>query len=65
MRLINEKSNDSCICDPATSEGEFQNSVNSIPVEGYSPTIGGWITWLIVIQHKDRSLTKYWDLTET
>ena len=43
MRLTNEKSSDSCICDPATSEVEFWNSVDSIPIEGYNPSIGGWI----------------------
>ena len=65
MRLTNEKSSDLCICDPATSEVEFWNSVDSIPIEGYNPSIGGWIMWPLVIQQKNRSLTKYRDLTET
>ena len=32
---------------------------------GNSLSIGGWIMWLSVIQHKEKDLTKYWDLTET
>ena len=32
-----------CICNPATLDADFQNGVGSIPVEGNSPSIGGWI----------------------
>ena len=39
-----------CTCNPATLEAEFRNGV-------------GWIPSLI--QHYERSLTKYWDITET
>ena len=46
MRLTNEKSSDSCICDPATSEDEFWNSVDSIPMKGYNPSIGGWMDYV-------------------
>ena len=38
-------------------------TVGSIPFRGKSPSIGGWSVWANVIQHKDRSLAKYWDLT--
>ena len=51
-------------CNPATLEAEFQNSLGSIPVAGNSPSIGGWIVWPLVIQHKQKNLTKYWDLCE-
>ena len=50
---------------PATLEAEFRNVVGSIPVGGNSPSIGEWIVWPPVIKHKERSLTKYCDLTET
>ena len=36
---------------------------NSIPFGGNSPSIGGWSVWANIIQHKCRSLAKYWDLT--
>ena len=32
-----------CTCNPATLEAKFLNGVGSIPVEGNSPLIGGWI----------------------
>ena len=32
-----------CTCNPATLEAKFRNSVSLIPVEGNSPSIGGWI----------------------
>ena len=32
-----------CTCNPATLEAEFRNGVGSVPVEGNSPSIGGWI----------------------
>ena len=54
-----------CTCNSATLEAEFRNGVGSILAEGNSPSIGGWIVWAPVIQHKERSLTKYWNLTET
>ena len=53
------------IFNPASVEAKFRNNVGSIPVGGNSPWIGGWIRWPPVIQHNERSLTKYWDLTET
>ena len=30
-----------CTCNPATLEAEFRNDVDSIPVGGDSPSIGG------------------------
>ena len=54
-----------CTCNPATFEAEFRNGVGSIPVGGNSLSIGGCIVWPPVIQGKDRTLIKYWDLTET
>ena len=32
-----------CTYNPAALEAEFRNGVGSIPVEGNSPSIGGWI----------------------
>ena len=32
-----------CTCNPATLEAEVGNGVGSIPVEGNSRSIGGWI----------------------
>ena len=52
-----------CTSHPATLEAEFRSSVGSIPFRGNSPSIGGWSVWVNVIQHKDRSLAKYSDLT--
>ena len=40
-----------CICNPATLEAEFRNGVDSIPVGGNCPSIGGWMVWPPVIQH--------------
>ena len=54
-----------CTCSPGTLEAEFWNGVSWIPFGGNSPLIGGWIVWPPVIQHKEKSRTKYWDLTET
>ena len=54
-----------CTYIPATLEAKFRNGVGLIPVGGNSPSIGGWIVRPPVIQHQERSLTKYWDLTET
>ena len=31
-----------CTCNPATLEAEFQKGVSSMPVEGESPSFGGW-----------------------
>ena len=45
--------------------GEFRNSVGLIPVKGKIPSVGGWIMWPPVIQHKERYLSKYWDQAET
>ena len=53
-----------CTSNPATLGAKFWNSVGSIPVKVNRPSIGGWIVWPPVIQHKERSLTKYWDLPE-
>ena len=54
-----------CTCSPGTLEAEFWNGVSWIPFGGNSPLIGGWIVWPLVIQHKEKSRTKYWDLNET
>ena len=32
-----------CTCNPATLKAKFLNGVDSIPVGGNSPSIGGWI----------------------
>ena len=32
-----------CTCNLATLENEFRNGVDSIPVGGNSPSMGGWI----------------------
>ena len=53
-----------CACNPAILEAKFRNRVGLIIVEGKSSAVGGWIVWLPLIQHKERSVTKYWDLTE-
>ena len=53
-----------CTCNPSILEAEFRNGVDSIPVGGNSILIGASIVWPPVIQHKERSLTKYWDLGE-
>ena len=53
-----------CTCNPAALEADFQNGVDSIPVAGNSPSIGGWILWPPVIQYYERSLNKYLDLIE-
>ena len=53
-----------CTCNPATLEAKFWNGVGLIVVGGKSSSIGGWIVWPPLIQHKERSVTKYWDLTE-
>ena len=52
-------------CNPVTLEAEFRVGVDSIPVEGKCPSIDGWTVWPPVIQHKERSLAKYWDPAET
>ena len=53
------------ICNSAALETEFPNSVGSTPVGRNSPSLGGWIVWPPLMQHKSRSLTKYWDLADT
>ena len=53
-----------CTCNPTALEAGFQNGVGSILVGGNSPSICGWIV-LPEIKHKERSLTKYYDLTLT
>ena len=53
------------MCNPVTLEAEFRVGVDSIPVEGKCPSIDGWTVWPPVIQHKERSLAKYWDPAET
>ena len=52
------------ICSTFTLEGVFRNGVGSTPVGSNNPSVGGWILQHSIIQHKKRSLTKYWDLTE-
>ena len=54
-----------CTCNPATLDAEFRNGVGSISVGGNGLLIGGWTVWQPVIQLKERSFTKYWDLDET
>ena len=54
-----------CTCNQATSEAKFRNGVGSILVGGNSPSIGWWIVCPLVIQHKEKSLSKSWDLTKT
>ena len=44
-----------CTCNLATLDAEFWNDVGSIPVGANSP----------VIQHKEKGLIKYWNLTDT
>ena len=39
--------------------------LHSKQVAGSIPSIGGWIAWPTLIQHKKKNLSKYWDLTET
>ena len=56
---------DMLLGNPATLEAKFRDGVGSVPVGGNSPSIGGWILWPTVIQQKERSLNKYWDLNET
>ena len=51
-------------CNTATLEAEFGNGVGSIPVGGNNPSISWWIVGPLVILHKKRTLTKYWDLSE-
>ena len=41
-----------CNCNPATFESEFWSDVGSKSTGGYTP-------------HKERNLTKHWNLTET
>ena len=53
-----------CTCNPSILEAEFRNDVDSTPVGGNSISIGASIVWPPVIQHKERSLTKYRDLGE-
>ena len=53
-----------CTYNSATLETKFPGGIGSVPVVGNSPSLGGWIVWQHVIQHKERSLTKYWDLTK-
>ena len=54
-----------CTRNPATLEAELCNGVGSITAGGNSPSTGGWIVRPTVIQSYERSLTKYWALTET
>ena len=51
-----------CICNPNTLETTFWNGVGSITIGGSNPSICGWIVWPPVIQLRERSLSKYWDL---
>ena len=53
------------IYNSATLEAEFRNGVGSVPIRGNSASIGGWIEYPPSIQHRERSLTEYWDLTES
>ena len=53
-----------CTCNPATLEAKFWIGVGLILVGGKSSSIGRWVVWPPLIQHKERSVTKYWDPTE-
>lgn len=53
-----------CTCNPATLEAKFWIGVGLILVGGKSSSIGGWVVRPPLIQHKERSVTKYWDPTE-
>ena len=50
---------------PATLEAEIWNSISLVPVDGSSYSVGGYVVEPSLIWHKERNLTKYWDLTET
>ena len=54
-----------CTCNSATMEAEFWNGVGSMQVLDNSPSTGRCIVGSLVIQHKERNLTKYWDSTGT
>ena len=45
--------------------GRILDGAGLIPGGGNSPSIGGWIVWPAVIQHKERNLSKYWNLAVT
>ena len=47
-----------CTYNPVRLAAEFRNAVDSIPINGNSPSLGGWIVCLPVIQHKASNLTK-------
>ena len=42
-----------------------RDRVGSKPVTDNNPAMGGWIVWPPVLQHKERNLTRLWDLAET
>ena len=44
------------------SGAEFWIDGGSVPIEGNSPSIGGWIASPTVTQHNEMNLTKHWDL---
>ena len=52
-----------CNCNPATLDADFPSFVVLIQDGSNSPSIGGWIVWPPVIQHKEKSLNKYRNLT--
>ena len=43
-------------CNSVTTEEEFGNGVGSKTIEGKSLSLGGWVVWSLVIQHKERVL---------
>ena len=46
-------------CNPATLEAKFQNGVGLMAIGGNNSSIGRWVKWKSVIQHKEKGLTKY------
>ena len=54
------------LLESSRSSSSFENGSWSsfFPVAGNIPLIFGWIVWTPVIQQKESSQAKYWDLTE-
>ena len=53
-----------CISNPGNLGAELPNDFGTVPVGGSSLSKGGWIMLPLVIQHRERNLTKYWGLSE-
>ena len=52
-----------CTCNPGTLEANFRNDMVSIPVEGNSHSIVGWIVWPLVIYIYIYIFAKYIKIT--